>query len=126
MFSFELMEDDGIVVLTSVGHTTVDDFQELAPRFFADVRSKNIKRVLLDAREFTGWASEGARSIFFYSWMEGLSQFDRIAVIGHPGIRGEVQYFSQFFHNAGKDFREFRPDQKDAAMEWLKSDQVVK
>jgi len=124
VFSFELMEEDGIVVLTSVGQTRVDDFQELAPRFFADVRSKNIERILLDARAFTGWASEEARSIFFYSWIEGRSQFDRIAVVGHPGIRNEIEFFSQFFRNAGKDFREFRPDQYDAAMEWLQSDQV--
>ena len=125
MFSFELMEDDGIIELTSVGQTTVEDYQELAPKFFADVRSNNIKRVLLDARQFQGWSSEEARSIFFYSWMEGLSLIDRIAVIAHPGIRDQVDYFSQFFRNAGKDFREFRPDQYKAAMEWLKSDQAT-
>lgn len=120
MFSFKLMEDDGVIVLTSVGQTTVEDYQESAPKFFADARSKNIRNVMLDVREFQGWASEAARSIFFYSWMESRSLFDRIAVVGHPGIRDEIQYFSQFIRNAGKEIREFRSNQYEAAVEWLK------
>ncbi len=122
MFAYEILDDDGLIVLTESGHTTVDDYQQVAPDFFADVRSKGIRRILLDSREFLGWASKEAESMAFHSWMESRAAFDKIALLAHPGIQEQTERFREIFDNAGKDVRIFGPNQYEAAMEWIKAD----
>jgi len=39
MISYRVLEDDRVIILRVTGHTTVDDFQDIAPKFFAEVRS---------------------------------------------------------------------------------------
>ena len=48
MFSYKILEDDGVIVLSAVGETTFDDLQADAVQFFADVRTSGIRRILLD------------------------------------------------------------------------------
>jgi hypothetical protein len=125
MFSYEILEDDGVIVLTNTGQTTVDDYQTVAPKFFSDVKSLGIRRILLDNREFQGWQSEEAPTITFFSWIESRSLFDRIAVVFHEGVRNEAEKLEEFFRNAGKDVRLFRPERYDAALDWLKRDKAA-
>ena len=122
MFSYEILGDNGVIVVASIGRATVEDFQTFAPKFFADVRSQGIRQILLDYREFQGWGSKEAQSISYYSWTESRSLFNRIAVVFHDGIHNEVEQFSEYFRNAGKDVRLFQPEQYEAALDWLKSD----
>ena len=125
MFSYEVLEDDGVIVLTSIGQATMEDYQVFAPKYFADVRSRGIRRILLDNREHQGWASKEAKSVSFHAWMESRSLFDRIAVIFDDGIRNEIENFLEIYRNAGKDVRLFQPEQYEAALDWLKSDEAA-
>ena len=93
MFSYEILEDDGVIVLATTGQMAVEDYQVFAPKFYAVVRSQGIRRILLDWREFRGWSSKEAPTITFFSWMEGRPLFDRIAVVFHDGVRNEVEKF---------------------------------
>ena len=122
MFSYEILEDDGVIVLASAGRPTVEDFQNVAPSFFADVRSRCVRRILLDWRKVQGWRSKEAPTIVFFSWLESRSLFDRIAVVFHDGVRNEAQKFQELFRNADKDVRLFQPKQFEAALDWLKAD----
>ena len=108
--------------MASIGRPTMEDYQSVASKFFADVRSLGIRQLLLDWREFQGWPSEEAPTITFFSWMEGRSLFDRIAVVFHDGVRNEVEKFQELFRNANKDVRLFRPAQYEAALDWLKGE----
>ena len=120
MFSYEILEDDGVIVLANVGRSTVEDFQPIMPKFKADVRSRDIRRILLDWREFQGWGSKEAPTIVFFSWLEARSLFDRIAVVIHEGVRNEAEKLQELFRNADKDVRLFRPQHYKAALDWLK------
>ena len=71
MFSYEIMRNDGLVLLKAAGPFEIEDYQDFGPRFFADVKSQNVRRILLDWREFQGWNSEEAPTITFFSWLEG-------------------------------------------------------
>jgi hypothetical protein len=51
--------------------------------------------------------------------------FDRIAVVFHEGVRNEAEKLEEFFRNAGKDVRLFRPERYDAALDWLKRDKAA-
>lgn len=122
MISYEILEDDGVIVLVTIGQMAVEDYQIVGPKFFADVRSHGICRILLDWREFRGWRSKEAPTITFFSWMESRPLFDRIAVVFHDGVRNEVEKFQELFRNAHKDVRLFQPEQYEAALDWLKGD----
>jgi hypothetical protein len=125
-FLTKILEDDGVIVLASIGQVTVEEFQTFAPKFFAEVRSRGqIRRLLLDNREHQGWGSREAQSITFFSWMESRSLFDRIAVVFHAGIRNEVEKLVELYRNAGKDARSFQPEQYKAALDWLKGDEAA-
>ena len=122
MFSYEILENDGVIVLTITGQTSVDDYQDVAPKFFADVKSLGIRRILLDGRDFQGWGSEEAPTVTFFSWLESRPLFDRIALVFHAGVRSEADKFVEFFRNADKEVRRFRPEQYEAALDWVKAD----
>jgi len=122
MFSCKILEDDGVIVLSAVGETTFEDTQGEAARFFADIRSSGIRRVLLDWRDHKGWKSKNAQSISYYSWLDGRSLFDRVALVVGKELRDEAGELQELFRNAGKDFRRFRPQDYDAALDWLKSE----
>jgi hypothetical protein len=70
MLSYEILEDDGVILLVTIGQATVEDYQAVMPKFFADVRSQGIRRLLLDDREHQGWSSKEAQKISFYAWTE--------------------------------------------------------
>jgi hypothetical protein len=121
VFSYEVLENGSAIILTQSGRSTIEDYQDVAPKFFADVKSQNIRRILLDLRQFEGWGTEDAPTITFFSWIESLPLFDRIAIVFHDGVRNEVDKFEEFFRNADKEVRRFRPDRYEAALDWLKA-----
>ena len=129
MFSFEIIEDDRIVVLTLAGTITVDDYQTAASEYFRAVKSRGISRVLIDGREFKGWSTKVAESISFHVWMDSRLVFEKIALVSQlvsqEGMRDEINRFTEFFENAGKDIRKFGPEQYRAALDWLKADGEV-
>ena len=125
MFSYDILEDNGIIVLAVTGQIAVDDFKVVAPAFFADTRSKGIRKLLLDYRELQGRSSKETENLSFFARIEGRSLFDRAAVVYHPGVRNEADEIHELFRNAGKDVRLFRPEQYEAAFEWLKSDSAA-
>ncbi len=125
MFSYEILEDDGVIVLAIAGQAIVEDYQAVALKFYADVKSQGISRILLDAREFQGWGSKEAQKTSFHSWMESRSLFDRIAVVFDAGIRNEMEEFLKLYRNADKDVRLFQPEQYEAALDWLKGDEAA-
>lgn len=120
MFSYEIRKNDGLIVLTTVGETTYDDYQAVAPKFFADVELHKINKILLDNRQFAGWASKEAESLSFTAWAQSRSVFEHVALVVLDNSKSEVTRFLEFFRNTGKDVRVFPPSQYDAALEWLK------
>lgn len=122
MFSYEILKDDGVIVATATGQTTVEDYQAVAPQFFADVKSQDIRRFLLDARKYQGPATRAAESLSFTSRMLSRSVFDRIAIVFHDGIRDEMLGALELIRNAGKDVRLFPQEQYETALDWLKGD----
>ncbi len=120
MFSYEIHKDDGLIVLTATGKTTFDDYQTVAPQFYADAQSHGIRKILLDYREYEGWDSGQTESVAFTSWTQARSIFDHFALVVHDSTKSEVAGFLEFFQNADKDVRVFQPPQYESALEWLK------
>ncbi len=120
MFSYEVLKDDGIIVMTVTGQLTVEDYQNAMPKFLAEVRSQAIRKLLLDLRRNEGFASERAKYLSFDAWKEGRLLFDKFAVVSHDGIRSETSELLEYFRNVEKDIRQFSPAQYEAASDWLK------
>ncbi len=125
MLSYEIHKDDGVIVMTSVGETTFDDYQTVGPKFYADVKSHGIRKVLVDSRKFEGWDSKKSESLAFTSWTQARSVFDRIAVVIDDRARSELSRFMEFFENAGKDVRVFPPSKYETALEWLRENETA-
>ncbi len=87
------------------------------PTFLAEVRSRAIRKLLLDHRTHEGFASKQAKSISFDAWREGRFLFDKIAVVSHDG--SEPSELLEYFRNAEKDICQFSPTQYDTALDWL-------
>ncbi len=120
MFSYELFADDGFVILKESGVTPFEDFQEFMPEFDSVVNKNNIRKIIIDCREFQGWGQKEPPQITFYIWLENRKIFDKIAVVFHEGVRQEIMYFVEIFENAQKEIRTFPPSQYEKAIKWLK------
>ena len=125
MFSYEILQDCGVIVLVATGETTTEDYMAVAPQLMAEIRSQDIRKFLQDYREHKGWASEEAWSFAFSTWMETRSQFDRIALVSHYDNRKEATELVEFYRNDGTEVRQFPPTQYEAALDWLKDDRAA-
>ena len=124
MFSYEIPNEDGVVVVTATGKTTVDDYQTTAPAFFEEVQSQKIRLALFDASNSQGMASKNAEALAFMARQMSGSLFDKIALVFHDGIRNDMLEFAELIRNSNTGVRLFSPQQYETAMEWLKADQA--
>ncbi len=63
MLAYEVSKDNEMVVMTSIGQVTFEDFQSVMPKFITDIRSLSIRKMLLDDRMHEGSASQRAEAI---------------------------------------------------------------
>lgn len=123
MFSYEILNDNDVIVVTATGKTTIEDYQTTAPGFFAEVESKGIRRALFDAGNSQGPASNDAKALSFIARQMSRSLFDKVALVFHDSIRDDMLEFAELIRNAGKKVRLFSPQQYETALAWLKDDQ---
>ena len=120
MFSYNILKDDRIVILTASKKITIDDYQNIAVQFFSDINANGIHKILMDYRMYEGLASDGAETMAFEAWREIRSIFDSIAVVGDDLRTKEARSFVEFFGNSNVDVRLFRSVQFGEALTWLK------
>ena len=123
MFSYEILNDNDVIVVTATGKTTIEDYQTTAPGFFAEVESKGIRRALFDAGNSQGAASNDAKALSFIARQMSRSLFDKVALVFHDSIRDDMLECAELIRNAGKKVRSFSPQQYETALKWLKDDQ---
>ncbi|MGI9357760.1 MAG: STAS/SEC14 domain-containing protein [Rhizobiaceae bacterium] len=121
MLSYEILEDDGIVVVSAVGQVTFEDYQETLPKLIAEITSNDIRKLLLDHRRHEVPASKKAGSVSFDALQQARGLYDKIAFVSHDST--ETLELLEYFQHAEKDIRQFPVTQYDGALDWLRGDQ---
>ena len=81
MFSYEILQDDGIVSLSLIGQVMFEDYQTTMPELIAEVRSHEIRKLLLGHRKYEGPGTNKAWSIPFDAFKEARGLFEKIAFV---------------------------------------------
>ena len=117
---FELLpETEGNLVAVRLwGRMTIDDYQSFAGKIDEIVARTDRLRLLGDWRGLDGPADSQAESTRFWMRVEYRHKVERIAIIAGPGQTAEVARLADI---VGREkLRHYGPDEKDAALAWLK------
>ena len=118
MINFELLRDQGILVIAPSGPLESEDFEKLAKEIDPIIASKGkLAGVVISAQAFPGWESFGA----FLSHLKFVAghhrQIERIAVVTDSAfLKIMPRIASVVIH---PEIKQFNFAEKDRALAWL-------
>ncbi len=122
MIDAQLLADEGILVVAPVDKLQATDFERL--RLLADPyleQNGELNGLLIDAEAFFGWedfASLLSHIRFVRSYQEKI---ERVAAVTDSSLIAFLPKAAQHFVAA--EVRHFRYQQRDAALQWLRTGQ---
>ena len=120
MIEYELLPDQGIVVITPTGPLESRDFLKLATEVDAIIASEGrLSGVVIYAREFPGWKNIGA----FLSHIRFVAarhrKIERVALVTDSSFLKAVPHIAG--HLIHPKIKQFNFDEKSQALSWLKA-----
>jgi hypothetical protein len=104
MLQYEIDHEAGLVIVRFTGQVVPDDFQNVAPIFFEDVRSSGFRKVLLDYSQEEGARSKLADAMSYAAWNESRALFDKIAIVKGQTEAEDVDGGAIMHHSSGGIF----------------------
>ncbi len=121
MISHELLGDEGILILTPVGPLESDDFAALARVVDAYISKEGaLTGVMIYAESFPGWEDFGALISHFRFVKNNVGDIGKVAAVTDSQFLSIMPKIIDHFVSA--DVRHFDFKDRDAALEWLRSD----
>ncbi len=121
MISHELLRDEGILTLTPVGPLESDDFAALARVVDAYIAEEGaLTGVMIYAESFRGWEDFGALISHFKFVKNNQGDIGKVAAVTDSQILSIMPKIIDHFVSA--DVRHFDYGDREAALEWLRSD----
>ena len=120
MIEYELLPDQGIVVITPTGPLESRDFLKLAAEVDAIIASEGrLSGVVIYALEFPGWKNIGA----FFSHIRFVAarhqKIERVALVTDSSFLKAVPHIAG--HLIHPKIKQFNFDEKSQALSWLKA-----
>lgn len=121
MISHELLRDEGILILTPVGPLESDDFATLARVVDAYISKEGaLTGVMIYAESFPGWEDFGALISHFKFVKNNVGDIGKVAAVTDSQFLSVMPKIIDHFISA--DVRHFEFGDREAALEWLRSD----
>ncbi len=121
MISHELLRDEGILTLTPVGPLESDDFAALARVVDAYIAEEGaLTGVMIYAESFRGWEDFGALISHFKFVKNNQGDIGKVAAVTDSQFLSIMPKIIDHFVSA--DVRHFDYEDREAALEWLRSD----
>ena len=118
MIEFELLKDEGLLIVEPKDALTADDFRAIS-RTVDPYISENGKLtgLLIDAPSFPGWESFGALVEHMKFVRDHHHKIDRVAIITDSKILALAPKVAEHF--AHTEFKIFKSGEKASALAWL-------
>jgi len=118
MLNYELLHDQGILVLHPEGPLEAADFTSLAHQVDVYLEGHGkLRGVLIHAKSFPGWKDFGALLAHLRFLKEHLGKIEKVAVVADGAIANIMPNLANHFVHA--QVQHFDPAREDAAWDWL-------
>lgn len=120
MIKFELMRDQGILILSPDGPLEKADFDRLAGEVDPFIAANGkLNGVMLVAKAFPGWENLGAFVSHLKFVKDHHEKVERVAAVTDSGFIKVMPHIAQHFVAA--EVRQFPFDQRAEALAWLET-----
>jgi len=118
MIHFELLRDQGILIITPEGPLQAADFLKLSEAIDPFIKEEGeLKGLLIDAPAFPGWESLGDM-VSHFKFVKNHERFiQKVAVVSDIRFAKVMPHFVRHFIHA--KIRHFGRSEKDQALAWL-------
>jgi hypothetical protein len=120
MVDYELLRDEGILVIRPEGSLEAADFQKIArvvdPYIEANGR---LRGVMIDAESFPGWKDFAALVAHLKFVKDHHRKIEKIAAVSDSSFLAVAPKIASHFVQA--DVRHFAHAQKEEALDWLRA-----
>ena len=121
MLTYQILEDDNIIIVEPKAPLSGDDFQELTTEVDHHLsRAGSIKGLLIQVKSFPGWENFQGLISHFRFVHDHHKKIEKVALVSDSILAEIAPNLVEHFVHAevkGFDFNEH-----DAALEWLRSD----
>lgn len=118
MLNYELLHDEGILVLHPEGPLEAADFTSLASQVDVYLEGHGkLRGVLIHAKSFPGWKDFGALLAHLRFLKEHLGRIEKVAVVADGAIANIMPNLANHFVHA--QVQHFDSASEDAAWGWL-------
>ncbi len=120
MLSYELLEDQGVLIIQPHGKLRTEDFEALS-KAVDDyiVREGALTGVMITAEKFPGWEDFHALLSHVQFVRDNRADIDKVAAVSDSTILTFMPRIVDHFTSA--EVRHFEYDRRDEAMAWLVS-----
>ena len=124
MLHYELLRDEGLLIVTPEGPLESADFENMAREVDPFLEEKGgLQGLMILAEAFPGWHDFGALVSHLKFVKQHHRKIDKIAAVTDSGFLSIMPSVTTHFVHA--DVKHFDYVDKDAAMEWLKQPAVA-
>ncbi|MEO8615038.1 MAG: STAS/SEC14 domain-containing protein [Luteolibacter sp.] len=118
MLTYQILEDDNVVIIEPMGPLSKEDFLDLTAAVDAHLeRTKTLKGILVHAKEFPGWEDFSGFASHLRFVRDHHQKIAKIAVASDSVLAEIAPKLASHFVNA--EVRGFSYEEKEAALEWL-------
>ena len=119
MLHYDLLKDDGILVLKPEGALQASDFQRVAEELDPYIEEKGeLRGLLIEAPSFPGWSDFAAFITHLRFIRDHHRRISRLAVVSDSAFLSIAPQIAGHFVSA--ELRHFAPAERAAAMSWLR------
>lgn len=119
MVHFELLKNDGVLIMRPQGSLEAADFQKIAQEIDPYIEANGkLQGVLIDAKSFPGWKDLAALVAHLKFAREHHRQIERVAVASDSNFLTLAPQIAGHFVQA--EVRHFPHSEREAALTWLR------
>lgn len=119
MLTYQIHENENIVVIEPKGRLSEADFRELAREVDLHlIRTETLKGILIHASEFPGWDSIGTMITHLRFVRDRHRLVKKVALASDSRLAAVIPKLADHFLDA--DVKGFSFEERDEAMAWLK------
>ena len=120
MLKFELLKDDGVLVVEPRSALSAEDFRSMAQTVDPHIQANGkLTGLLIDAPSFPGWDSIAAFIEHIRFVRDHHRSIDRVAAVTDSTVMAIAPKIAEHF--AHPEFKVFRGGERAAALAWLRS-----
>jgi len=118
MITFQILEEDGILIVEPSGPLSKDDFEQLTSAVDLHLaRTGSLQGVMIHAKQFPGWKDFSGMVSHFRFVRDHHREIKKVALVSDGAFAEIAPKLAEHFVAA--DIKQFDFDDRDAALAWF-------